>query len=86
MLTFILKKKEWSNFIVPLFKIKNSKISIHEKNEKEEEKKKRDKEFSDHLSKLKDKLKKEEENLLEGKAPEEREEKIFKGFAEGRSK
>ena len=28
----------------------------------------------------------EEENLLEGKAPEERKEKIFKGFAEGRSK
>ena len=28
----------------------------------------------------------EEENLLEGKAPEEREEKVFKGFAEGRSK
>jgi len=28
----------------------------------------------------------EEENLLEGKAPEEAEEKTFKGFAEGRSK
>ena len=28
----------------------------------------------------------EEENLLEGKAPEERAEKVFKGFAEGRSK
>ena len=28
----------------------------------------------------------EEENLLEGKAPEEAEKKIFKGFAEGRSK
>ena len=28
----------------------------------------------------------EEENLLEGKTPEERKEKIFKGFAEGRSK
>ena len=28
----------------------------------------------------------EEANLLEGKAPEERKEKIFKGFAEGRSK
>jgi len=28
----------------------------------------------------------EEENLLEGKAPKEGEEKIFKGFAEGRSK
>ena len=28
----------------------------------------------------------EEENLLEGKAPEETKEKIFKGFAEGRSK
>ena len=28
----------------------------------------------------------EEENLLEGKAPEEKEEKAFKGFAEGRSK
>ena len=28
----------------------------------------------------------EEENLLEGKAPEEREKKVFKGFAEGRSK
>ena len=28
----------------------------------------------------------EEENLLEGKAPEERKEKVFKGFAEGRSK
>ena len=28
----------------------------------------------------------EEENLLEGKAPEEKKEKIFKGFAEGRSK
>ena len=28
----------------------------------------------------------EEENLLEGKAPKEREEKVFKGFAEGRSK
>ena len=27
-----------------------------------------------------------EENLLEGKAPEERKEKVFKGFAEGRSK
>ena len=28
----------------------------------------------------------EEENLLEGRAPEEREKKVFKGFAEGRSK
>ena len=28
----------------------------------------------------------EEENLLEGKALEKREEKVFKGFAEGRSK
>ena len=28
----------------------------------------------------------EEENLLEGKAPEEAKEKVFKGFAEGRSK
>ena len=28
----------------------------------------------------------EEENLLEGKAPEEAREKVFKGFAEGRSK
>ena len=28
----------------------------------------------------------EEENLLEGKAPEERKEKVFKGFAECRSK
>ena len=28
----------------------------------------------------------EEENLLEGKTPEEAKEKIFKGFAEGRSK
>ena len=28
----------------------------------------------------------EEEQLLEGKAPEERKEKVFKGFAEGRSK
>ena len=28
----------------------------------------------------------EEENLLEGKTPKERKEKIFKGFAEGRSK
>ena len=28
----------------------------------------------------------EEENLLEGKTPEEKKEKIFKGFAEGRSK
>ena len=28
----------------------------------------------------------EEESLLEGKAPEERKEKVFKGFAEGRSK
>jgi len=28
----------------------------------------------------------EEENLLEGKAPKETEEKTFKGFAEGRSK
>ena len=28
----------------------------------------------------------EEENLLEGKAPKEAEEKVFKGFAEGRSK
>ena len=25
-ITFILKKKEWSNFIVPLFTIKNSKV------------------------------------------------------------
>ena len=28
----------------------------------------------------------EEENLLEGKAPEDVEKKVFKGFAEGRSK
>jgi len=28
----------------------------------------------------------EEENLLKGKAPEERKETVFKGFAEGRSK
>ena len=28
----------------------------------------------------------EEENLLEGKTSEERKEKVFKGFAEGRSK
>ena len=28
----------------------------------------------------------EEENLLEGKAPEEAKEKVFRGFAEGRSK
>ena len=28
----------------------------------------------------------EEQNLLEGKTPEEKKEKIFKGFAEGRSK
>ena len=28
----------------------------------------------------------EEENLLKGKTSEEREEKVFKGFAEGRSK
>ena len=28
----------------------------------------------------------EEENLLEGKVPEEKKEKVFKGFAEGRSK
>ena len=28
----------------------------------------------------------EEENLLEGKIPEDRKEKVFKGFAEGRSK
>ena len=28
----------------------------------------------------------EEENLLEGKAPKEAEKKVFKGFAEGRSK
>ena len=28
----------------------------------------------------------EEENLLEGKTPEETKEKVFKGFAEGRSK
>jgi ASC-1-like (ASCH) protein len=28
----------------------------------------------------------EEENLLEGKVPEDRKEKVFKGFAEGRSK
>ena len=28
----------------------------------------------------------EEENLLEGKIPEERKEKVFKGFAEGISK
>ena len=28
----------------------------------------------------------EEENLLEGKTPEERKEIVFKGFAEGRSK
>jgi len=27
-----------------------------------------------------------EENLLEGKAPEEAKEKVFRGFAEGRSK
>ena len=27
-----------------------------------------------------------EENLLEGKTPEDRKEKVFKGFAEGRSK
>ena len=30
--------------------------------------------------------KQEEENLLEGKEPEEIEKKVFKGFAEGRSK
>ena len=28
----------------------------------------------------------EEENLLEGKLPEEKQDKVFKGFAEGRSK
>ena len=28
----------------------------------------------------------EEENILEGKEPEEKKQKIFKGFAEGRSK
>ena len=28
----------------------------------------------------------EEENLLEGKAPEEEKKKVYKGFAEGRSK
>ena len=28
----------------------------------------------------------EEENLLEGKEPEKKEERVFKGFAEGRSK
>ena len=28
----------------------------------------------------------EEENLLEGKEPEDKKEKVFKGFAEGRSK
>ena len=28
----------------------------------------------------------EEENLLEGKTPKDRKEKVFKGFAEGRSK
>jgi len=28
----------------------------------------------------------EEENLLEGKSPEETKEKVFRGFAEGRSK
>ena len=28
----------------------------------------------------------EEENILEGKEPEEKKEKVFKGFAEGRSK
>ena len=28
----------------------------------------------------------EEDNLLEGKAPEEAKEKVFRGFAEGRSK
>ena len=28
----------------------------------------------------------EEENLLEGKTPEEKKEKVFRGFAEGRSK
>ena len=28
----------------------------------------------------------EEENLLEGKTPEEKKERVFKGFAEGRSK
>ena len=28
----------------------------------------------------------EEENLLEGKTPEDRKEKVFKGFAEGRSR
>jgi len=28
----------------------------------------------------------EEENLLEGKVPEEKKERVFKGFAEGRSK
>ena len=29
---------------------------------------------------------KEEENLLQGKEPEEKKERVFKGFAEGRSK
>ena len=28
----------------------------------------------------------EEQNLLDGKSPEEKKEKVFKGFAEGRSK
>ena len=28
----------------------------------------------------------EEENILEGKGPEEKKERVFKGFAEGRSK
>tara|TARA_R110002012_G_scaffold7426_3_gene34813 strand:+ start:1816 stop:2091 length:276 start_codon:yes stop_codon:yes gene_type:complete len=28
----------------------------------------------------------EEQNLLDGKAPEDKKEKVFKGFAEGRSK
>jgi hypothetical protein len=28
----------------------------------------------------------EEENILEGKTPEEKKERVFKGFAEGRSK
>ena len=28
----------------------------------------------------------EEENIIEGKTPEEKKEKVFKGFAEGRSK
>ena len=28
----------------------------------------------------------EEENILEGKEPEEKKERVFKGFAEGRSK